>query len=375
MKIVIDARMINESGIGRYIRNLINELQKLDQQNDYYILHLKKDFNTFLYQSNFHKVLADFKWYTVTEQIKLPRILHNLKPDLVHFPHFNVPILYRGRFVVTIHDLIHQHQSLQKASTHGKLIFNAKKFGYKKVFETAVKKSERILVPSNFVKVQLTNEWKVKDEKIEVTPEAVDPDLIGIDFNSSRSRKNENLPDNVRAPYIFYVGNAHPHKNIENLIKVFLILREDDNDLQLVLSGKENYFWKQIKKKYSQKGIIYTDYVSDSQLVALYKNAKVYVEPSVEEGFGLPILEAMSLGCPVVSSNIGSLMEVGGPSSGVAAIYFNPLSIEDMVEKISGILNSEKLRKKLISKGKERVKGFSWEKMAQQTLEVYKEAI
>lgn len=357
MKIVIDGRMINESGIGRYLRNLIDQLQELSKGNTYYILLLKKNYDTSMYQSNFHKVLTDFRWYTVTEQIKLPKILYDLKPDLVHFPHFNVPILHNGKFVVTIHDLIHQHQSLQRASTHGKLIFNVKKFGYKKVFGAAIRKSSKIFTPSKFVKDQLISEWMVDGEKIVVIPEGVNlPHPGGVLASHS-----------IKYPYILYVGNAHPHKNIEGLIKAFFEIRKNYNGLKLVLAGKKNYFWEKIQKEYNQKDIIYTGFVSDEELVTLYKNAQVYVEPSFEEGFGLPILEAMSLGCPVVSSDIGSLKEVGGD----AAIYFNPLSIEDMAEKINSVLDSEKLRKELIEKGKKRVKEFSWKKMAEQTLEVY----
>ena len=371
MKIVIDGRMINESGIGRYLRNLINELQKLDNQNDYYILLLKKDFNTVVYQSNFKKVLANFKWYKIAEQIKLPKILHDLQPDLVHFPHFNVPILYEGKFVVTIHDLIHQHYSISDSSTHGKLVFNLKKIGYKKVFETAVKKSEKILVPSEFVKQQLKTEWRVPDNKVVVTHEGV---------NLTHPRGGLSI-HGTKLPYILYVGNAHPHKNVEGLITAFKILKKlthpasggQDDDLRLVLVGKENYFWRKIMmdSRFRGNDILYTGFVDDAQLASLYKNAEVYVEPSFEEGFGLPLLEAFSLGCPIVASDIGSLKEVGGD----AVVYFDPKNIEDMSEKIGEVLNNEKLKKELIEKGKKRVKQFSWKKMAEQTLKVYTESI
>lgn len=364
MKIVIDARMYQESGIGRYLRNLIGQLQEQDTENNYLILLLKKDFETLDFKKNFTKVLVDFRWYTITEQIKLPKILHDLKPNLIHFPHFNVPILYDGKFVVTIHDLIHQHYSMERSSTHGKLIFNAKKFGYNKVFEIAIKKSLKILVPSYFVKDQLINEWKIGQDKIMVTPEAVDDKI-------SRSKKNVRLPEKVRPPYIFYVGNAHPHKNIEGLIQAFLKLRKIEKNLQLVLSGKENYFWEYLKKKYSNPDIIYTGFVTDEELVAFYKNAEVYIEPSLEEGFGLPLLEAFSLGCPVVASDVGSLKEVGGD----AVHYFISNDVDDLVTKIEDVLNNKELRKDLVEKGKKRVKLFSWEKMVEQTLEVYRKCV
>src|SRR3989344_8773463 len=366
MKIVIDGRMINESGIGRYLQNLIAELQKLDRENEYLILLLREDYQKLHFENNFKKVLADFRWYTVTEQLKLPRILHDIKPDLVHFPHFNVPILYEGKFIVTIHDLIHQHYSISDSSTHGKLIFNVKKIGYKKIFGVAVRKSEKILVPSEFVRQQLITEWRVSDSKIVVTHEGVN--LIHPGGGLSRH--------SVKSPYILYVGNAHPHKNIEGLIKAFKILKKfKDDDLRLVLVGKENYFWKKIKQSLAasplKKNIIFTGYVSDNELGVLYKKAAVYVEPGFEEGFGLPLLEAFSLGCPVVASDIDSLKEVGGE----AALYFDPNNIEDMANKIMYVLNNVRLRNELIGKGKKRVKLFSWKKMAEQTLEVYEQAI
>lgn len=363
MKIAIDARMYHQAGIGRYIRNLLTQLQKLDKDNQYFILHLKEDYDTLVYHNNFQKVLADFRWYGVDEQIKLPKLLNKLKPDLIHFPHFNVPFFFKGKFVVTIHDLIHQHFSMQRATTHGALIYRVKQVGYKRVFLHAIKNSKKILVPSNFVKDQLVGEWQVDDRKIVVTHEAVDDKLFTTSLRQSFAGRV--------GPYLFYVGNAHPHKNVEGLIQAFLILRKRYKNLSLVLSGHDHYFWQRIKNEYKHKDIIYTGYVSEEKLVTLYKNALLFVMPSFEEGFGIPILEAMACGCPVVSSNAGALPEVGGD----AALYFDPKKIGDMGDKIDRVLQSEKLRKELVEKGKKRVRKFSWKKLAQQTLEGYLQCV
>lgn len=362
-KIVIDGRMINESGIGRYIKNLITHLQTLDHKNEYLILHLKEDFQKLEYSKNFHKILANFRWYGVNEQVRLLKVLKELKPDLVHFPHFNIPFFYSGKFIVTIHDLIHQHFSMQRATTHGSVVYKLKQFGYKKVFKKALTSSAKILVPSNFVKEQLITSWNVESQKITVTYEAVDEKILNL------SRKI--LKKDTKKPYIFYVGNAHPHKNVEGLIKVFKDLKGKYSNLQLVLSGSDHYFWQTIKKEYQDKDIIYTGQISDEQLTASYKNAICFVMPSFEEGFGIPILEAMACSCPVVSSNAGSLPEIGGD----ACLYFNPGETKDMYEKIEMVLQSDKLKKDLISKGAARVKGFSWKRLSEQTLEVYKECV
>lgn len=371
-KIIIDGRMINESGIGRYIRNLIANLKILDKKNNYYILHLKNDYDTLVYHNNFHKVLADFRWYEVSEQINLPRLLKSLKPDLVHFPHFNVPIFYDGKFVVTIHDLIHQHFSMERATTHGLAIYKMKQVGYRVVFKSALKKSSIILTPSYSVKRQLMGNWNIDGKKIKVTYEAVDNNIVaaaelmkqvGVD------RAKEKF--GIKKPYLFYVGNAHPHKNVEGLIRVFGQLRIKYPDLSLVLSGNDHYFWQRIRKEFQHTGVVYTGYVSDEEMVVFYKNAECFVLPSFEEGFGIPILEAMVCSCPVVSSSAGSLVEIGGD----ACLYFDPTSMDDMIRKISSVLDDKKLRQKLVEKGLKRYKEFSWKDLAKKTLEVYSSCV
>lgn len=376
MRIGIDARMYSQSGIGRYIRNLLNQLEEIDKKNEYFVLLKKEDFDNVDFKKNFQKILADFSWYGVTEQIKLPSILKSLKLDLVHFPHFNVPLFYKGNFVVTIHDLIHQHFNMKRATTHSPFIYKLKQLGYTKIFKNALQRSKKILVPSNYVKNLLTEGWKIRNEKIEVTPEAVDDKMQTIVTKMSTKKIQEMLSDlKIDSPYIFYLGNAHPHKNVEGLIDIFLKLQKKYPDLRLVLSGNDHYFWQKIQKDIMQNGldeyIRFTGYITDEQAVALYKGAVLFVQPSFEEGFGIPLLEAMSCGCPVVSSNAGSLPEVGGLSDGGAVLYFDPKDKEDFFEKIEKVLLSERLRQDLIKKGKERVKEFSWKALAKKTLEVY----
>lgn len=368
-KIVIDARFYNESGIGRYIRGLVLNLQKIDKENEYFILLGKKDYGVIEFKDNFHKVLADFPWYGVSEQIKMPKLLISIKPDLTHFPHFNVPIFYGGKFVVTIHDLIHQHFKMKRASTHNSFFYRFKQFGYNNVFKAAVSRSENVLVPSEYVKSLLSKNWQVSDEKIKVTKEAAEHKLINISKHMTKEKSLKIVESlGIKGPYLFYIGNAHPHKNVEALIGVFLKLQEKYNQLYLVLSGQDHYFWQRTKEENARNPkIIFTGFVTDEQAVALYKNAVCFIMPSLEEGFGIPLLEAFACSCPVVSSNAGSLPEVGGD----AAIYFDPKNSAEMETQINQVLTSEKLRQELIKKGLERYKEFSWEKLAKETLEVY----
>lgn len=368
MKIGIDGRLINESGIGRYIRNLLENLALIDKTNDYFILLKRRDVNKFHFGENFKNIEADSNWYSVSEQIKLPRLLNSLKLDLVHFPHFNVPVLFKGKFIVTIHDLIHQHFTMSRSTTLDPLTYKVKQFGYKKVFNFAVKKSERILVPSGFVKSQLKNEWGVDDKKITVTPEGVDENIFKLKSKQSKNLQLKILGKiGIIAPYVFYVGNAHPHKNVEGLIKAFRKIKQSRPELKLVLAGADHYFWKRIKNEYKDSEIIYTGFVTDEVLVALFSNAVCFVMPSFEEGFGIPILESFSCSCPVVCSDIGALKEIGG----AACVYFNPKDMSDIAQKIEKVFSNEKLRIEMIKKGEKRVGEFIWRKLAEQTLEIY----
>lgn len=382
MRIVIDGRFWSESGIGRYIRNLVKNLQEIDTKNEYFILLLKKEYDGIFFDSpNFQKVLADFKWYGLEEQVRLPKLLRDFKPDLVHFPHFNVPILYKGRYIVTIHDLIHQHFHTREVTTKNPVTFCLKKYGYRKAFSFAVNNSLRIISPSEFVKKQLINEWKINEEKVVITPEGVDEEILKLAKSVGEKEFTKTATKfKINPPFLFYVGNAQPHKNILNLIKAFALLKKNHPKLSLVLSGPENSFWKKIKEGLEEleglgglgkDEVIFTGFISEEELVALYKNAQAFVLPSLEEGFGIPLLEAMACGTPVVCSRLASLPEIGGD----AASYFDPKDEKDMGSKIHQVISDEKLRKDLTKKGLIRYKNFSWRRLALQTLDLYNQKV
>lgn len=360
MRIVIDGRLWSESGLGRYIRNLVFNLQKIDQENEYIILLIKKDFDKLNFEKNFSKKLVDIRWYTFQEQLQLPKVLKSLKPDLVHFPHFNVPILYKGKFLVTIHDLIHQHFKTRDVTTRNPFYFKFKQIAYHQAFSKALINSRKIITPTKFVKNQLVDEWKVNENKIEVTYEGVDESIIQL--------VNKKQDSSINGKYIFYIGNAQPHKNLPFLIENFLEIKDRFEDLKLVLAGPNHLFWDRIKQKYPDKSIVYKGFVSEEEMVELYQNAEMFVLPSLEEGFGIPVLEAMACGTPVVCSNIGSLKEVGGG----AALYFDPTDKADFQEKLVIILNNKRLKTELINNGKSRYQTFSWESMAIQTQKIYR---
>ncbi|MFH1598100.1 MAG: glycosyltransferase family 1 protein [Patescibacteria group bacterium] len=372
MRIGIDARFYGPQGkgLGRYTQKLILNLEKRDHQNQYFVFLRNENWDDYQPQSsNFHRVKADYRWYSLREQLFLPWVIRQQKLDLMHFPHFNVPVLYFGKMIVTIHDLIITNFPTKKATTLGPIKYWLKQRGYKTVIRLAVKRAQRIITVSQYSKQQIIKHFKIDSDKIVVTYEACD------------SKKKSDNPDPVLAkykisrPYLLYVGNVYPHKNIERLLKAFAQISKERFDLKLVLVGKEDYFYKRIKGVVDDLDlltkVIFTGFVIDADLAAIYQESSAYIFPSIEEGFGLPPLEAMSYGVPVVSSNSSCLPEVLGQ----AAHYFDPLSIEQIISSVNKVLDDSNLRDRLVQSGLGRIQGFSWSKLAEETLKIYQSVL
>lgn len=369
MRIGIDARFFGSigKGLGRYTQKLIENLEKIDGENQYYIFLRKENWSEYKPQrSNFLKVLADIPWYGFQEQFQLPKLLEKFDLDLVHFPHFNVPLFYKGKFVVTIHDLILFHYPTKRASSLSPLLYFFKKMAHRLVIRNAVKKSKKIFAVSRYTKDDIRKYFGTPERKIEVTYEAIDP---------IRKKGGEPVGKilekyGIIKPYILYVGNAYPHKNLERLVLVFREIAKKHPHLHLVFVGKEDYFYGRLKKYVSQNfagKVIFADYVPDEHLTSVYQEALLYVFPSLYEGFGLPPLEAMAENIPVASSSASCLPEILGN----AAIYFDPKASAEMAETVERVLSNKELRQDLVQKGKEQIKKYSWEKMARKTLEIY----
>jgi len=362
MKIGIDCRMIKASGVGRYVSNLVENLAKIDTENRYALFLQKNDFENYEFPAaNFSKVLADFPWNSFGEQTKFTRIIKKECPDIMHFPHFNVPLFYNDKFIVTIHDL-----TVDKYKTAGggkSLAYGLKYFAYKKVIKHAAEKSLKILTLSDFTKKEIRRRLGIAKEKIIPTYAGVPNELAQT---PEKPGSLEAL--DVKKPFILYTGNAYPHKNLERLVEALLYLE----DVNCVLVGEKNEFYKQLEEKVESldlsERVIITGFVDDGQLVSLYKNAACFAFPSLNEGFGFPALEALQFGLPVAASKASSLPEVLGD----ATLYFDPENVNDMARVLKKILTNNTLREELIKKGLKQVKKFSWEKMAKETLEAYK---
>jgi glycosyltransferase involved in cell wall biosynthesis len=377
-RIGIDARFFGPigKGLGRYTQKLIENLEKVSVQgglasgeDHHYFVFLKSgNFADYKPKNpNFKKIKADYHWYTFSEQIKFPRLLEKYKLDIMHFPHFNVPLLYRKKFIVTIHDLILIHFPTVRSSTLHPILYWIKFLAYKIVIKSALKRAEKIIAVSNFTKNDILENYSfIPDDKIVVTHEACE-DFCMLSPNKDREILARY---NIEEPYIMYVGNAYPHKNLENLIAAFKTIKKKHKDLKLVLVGKTDYFYLRLEnlaRSQKTKDIIFVGYIPDYELDTIFHNAEIYVFPSLYEGFGLPPLEAMAKGTPVASSDHPCMKEILGDS----ARYFDGKNISEIAGAIDEILENRDLRKNLVERGYERIGKYSWKKMAKQTLVVY----
>lgn len=365
MKIAIDLRIFGSEpgGLGRYNEQLLRHIMLLDKSNEYFLIFKSEPKNLNL-PSNFHQVIFNCHWYSLREQLLMPSFLKKLNVDLVHFPHFNVPIFYNGPYVLTIHDLIMTKFPSRRASRLSWPMFYLKYWLYNQVIRIAIFKARAIIAVSQYGKNDLVNYFKLNStqaNKISVIYEGL------TKFNVQPESANE-LPEN----YFLYVGNAYPHKNLEFLIKAFCQFNKDNN-FKLLLVGKKNYFYKNLENNIEQlagpnkNNIVFCGYVPDQKLPSYYQNAQAYIFPSLYEGFGLPPLEAMSYQTPVLSSNTSCLPEILGS----AALYFDPTNVESLVAAIAQIIDNQSLRAKLIKAGQEQIKKYNWSATAQATIAIY----
>ena len=358
--IAIDARIINSS-TGRYVERLLHYLQKIDTTNHYSVLLLEKDNDFWKPTSdNFKTVVADYDQYSFAEQIGFKRQLDELAPDLVHFCMPQQPVMYKGNKVTTIHDL-----TLLKVYNSDKnwFTYHAKQVVGRFVFKRVIATSAHIMTPSDFSKNDIIAFDGRAAGKITTTYNAADV--------------SDDAPEPYELPFaqfIMYVGQQSDYKNIQRLGAAHQRLIKKYPDLGLVLVGSKNDSAELNEDTFNEKGlknIVFTGFLPDAQLNWLYSKATAYVFPSLMEGFGLPGLEAMGHGTPVVSSNATCLPEIYGE----AAHYFDPHDTTDMARAIDEVIDSDTLRKKLVRAGHAQFKKYSWQETAEKTHQIYSNAL
>lgn len=363
--IVIDCR-IRRSTTGRYIDRLVEHLQTLPAELHYSIL-VQPDDPWQPTDSRFKRVDCPFPQFSLNpiSELNFTLQLYRLKADLVHFPLNQQPLLYFRPVVTTTMDF-----TLFNFPRPGKTllpVFKFKMLAYRFLFWYSNKKSAAIITLTNHVRDELARHYPFTKSKTTTTYCASEPPLAG----------EAQQPDSVStdSPFLLFVGTALPHKNLEFLVDAMPKLRESHPDLQLVLVGKKEQYYEALDTYIADQGardyVTTTGWIPDEQLKWLYRHCQAYVFPSLSEGFGLPALEAMVHDAPVVSSNATCLPEVCGD----AAEYFGPTDQAAFVAAVRHVLEDAKYRKVLITAGRKRAKAFSWQRMAEQTLAIYKNVL
>lgn len=357
MKIGIDARLIQETGVGRYIRNLIDGLSTIDTVNDYVVFLTAQTYEDYsLPNPRWKKVLADVQWHTVAEQIQMPLLFKKEHLDILHVPYFSIPIFYTGAMIITIHDLTIEHFDTGKASTHSRLFYSLKRFLYNVVVSVGIQKAKHIIVPSRATKDEIMDHYHVAEKKITVTYEGVDNQIL------KPKQSVGTLP--FKTAYFLYVGNAYPHKNVEVIVTALV-----ESKAHVVFVGKQDYFYTRLEKDIVDRGlssqVTFFGRADDKELVLLYRNAQALIFPSLMEGFGLPPLEALACGCPVIASDIPVHREILQDM----VTYFMP---EDSA-RLASLLSDWKKDDHVISPTKTTsfLRQYDWQDMAKKTLHIY----
>lgn len=369
MRIAIDARMMGPlitRGIGRYVEELIRAMVlQLGSQDRFVLLVRQPEQSPFLHHPLVEHQLADIQWYSVQEQLRMPGLLRAAHADLVHVPHWNAPLLYRGPLVLTIHDLILRHQvSSAKASTRHPLFATIKRAGYRLLLRDVMQKSAHLLVPTQFVAHDVQRFYPFTNGKITVTGEGIgdfppeDPHFV---------------PDH---PYLFYVGSAYPHKRLDVLFEAWQRMASRYPTHELLIAGEEDLFMARHVawvKQYQVPRVRFLGRVSDAQLSALHRHASAFVFPSSNEGMGLPPLEALTHGTPVISSDASCLPEVLN-TEGV--FFFRNGDVDGMIGAIDAVLSDPAKARQQASHAQASIRGrFSWKQVAEHTLKAYERIV
>lgn len=371
MKIAIDARMYGKGfGIGRYVESLVHGLETYPSDISY-VLYMKPE-SIEAYRNaggGFEVIEAPYHWYGIAEQTTFASLLNRGIHDLLHVPHWNIPIRYRRPYVVTIHDLTMFHFPRYEATTRSFPVFWVKDKIHRLVVRHAARQAVEIIATSQFTKADIMSSLGIPEGKISVIYQA--PSLTvsqGDNWGEIQSTHSLNKP------YVLYVGAAYPHKNLKRLLEAWKEVSLEFPEHELVLAGNPSVFYHDLEAYAQNMGIPHTrfiGFVEDAQLSALYTHARAVVFPSLYEGFGLPPIEALSHNTPVIASNSSCLPEILGE----AAYYVDPREVSHIARGISTVLSSEEVRIELRQAARVQLQLFSNETYIKNTLGVYTKAL
>jgi glycosyltransferase involved in cell wall biosynthesis len=384
VKIAIDVRRLRDFGVGTYIRNLLNALGAADGENEYLLLSHPKDVSHIpALPANFHAVAYTRSDTSRSEHWMLPRFLRKLGVDLVHFPMNRVPIFMPRPYVVTIHDI-------------GVVLFPEQQGVWRSLrrfrFQRGLMRASKVIAVSAATRRDVHNELGIPEDRVRLVYNAPDPEFFSRDRPTKLARaagpdaaQTERLRIleryQIKYPFLLYAGTIRPQKNIRRLVEAFAVLRTqlDDypnyKDLRLIIIGDEISKYPEVRRAVMQsrveQSVRFLGFVPFDTLRVFYELASAFVFPSLYEGFGLPPLEAMASGTPVVASGISALPEAVGD----AAVLVNPENVFDIARGMREVLTDQALRARLIEKGKIHAALFSWERNAKEVIEIYGEAV
>jgi glycosyltransferase involved in cell wall biosynthesis len=368
LRIAIDARKLRDYGIGTYVRNLLRHLSRIDSTTEYVLLCRAPDCGLAAdLGENFRAVPEPAPAYSIREQLRVPLDLRREGIDLFHAPHYVLPALTPCRSVVTIHDCIHLR--------FPQYLPNRLAYAYARAsLWIASHRANRILTVSEASKRDILRYFSVPEAKIDVIYNAID-ERFGEEppeDEVARVRERYQLND----PFVLYAGNIKPHKNLERLIEAFHTLRRGGlEQVKLLIIGDEISKYATLRRavhKYKlHQHVRFFGFVPDRTLAVLYRLAGVFVFPSLYEGFGLPPLEAMASGTPVITSNLSSLPEVVGD----AALLIDPYDPDAIADAMRRVLTEPALRDDLRARGLNRVREFSWDRSVRRVRQIYEEVL
>ncbi len=361
-RIGIDIRLWSHPGMGRYLRELVYAMAARRGHESFVFFGYKKDLaalpESWKAAHSRREVCSPI--YSVYEQAEMASKTANV--PLLHVPHFNIPVFRRSALAVTVHDLIYLHDAKASKSRWGKPCVEF-------LFRQIQKKSAAVFVVSEYTKNDLLNYFPgIAPDRVTVTHEAASPLFQPLDepAQNEATRRRHGLKE----PYVLFVGSLKEHKNIPTLIRAVQSVREEKKlDTELVIVGRRDPKNKALSEEIAKNApfVRYLGELPDEELVRLYNAAGVFVLPSFREGFGLPVLEAMACGTPVIVSDRTSLPEIAGD----AGLIFRADRVDELAGLLYNVLTGDALRKSLVMKGFLRADQFSWKKTAEKTLDVY----
>lgn len=364
LKIAIDVREFKRdrmTGIARFLKIFLDNIHPEARERIYLLADNNTD--TSFYENLFRikRARAPFTlWY---DQVVIPQILKNENIDVFLSPYYKMPFFTRSKKLIIIHDLHFLKNILRKGIIRFK--------PYITYLKQAVRYSDKIITVSEFTKKEIIKQFNVKEDKIKVIYNGVDNKFKVLD------RSNLNILEtkyNINFRYILYVGNMKPHKNLKGLIEAYNLLGNKEKDkYKLIIVAKKDENFRELRRIVElfslENNIVFLDFVFDDDLILFYNFAEVFVFPSFFEGFGLPPLETMACGTPVIASNAASLPEVLGN----AALLLNPEDTDDFTQAMKRVLTDDALRKSMVTKGLEKAKLFKTENMAEGFIQVLEE--